>query len=268
MYFGTFPILIRLVFRSGFTKFSLFGLVVLVMGSLISSVFSGRQPATVGLDVGFSLIRIILPFAVALMAQELLGREFERRYYLFSLTYPSSLICYLLARFIVMTGLAVIFLAVMAGLLWLVVYFVNKGYSQASPVDLSWKYTVVLAGIFIEILVVIAVAQFFSVVSLNYTFVVVGVLGFTLIGRSYMSVVSLISLDGSVVGGSESYSVGVGVLRYMIPDLGGLDFREIALYDQWGLLSEDWMLTVVASIVYALAFFALGVITLKYKRFD
>jgi hypothetical protein len=80
----------RLALKARFPWIAAGVLLVVVLAMLLSAYFGGRQPVTVALDVGFSTIRLLLPLLLVLLAQELLSREFDKRYYLSSLTYPRS----------------------------------------------------------------------------------------------------------------------------------------------------------------------------------
>jgi Cu-processing system permease protein len=268
LFYKSYLYVLLLSFRGGFLKVGLYALVALIVGVYLAASFSGRQPATVGLDIGFSIIRLVLPFTIALAAQDLVGREIDRRYYLLSLSYPSSRIYFLITRFAVMAVLSMLLLAALGLSLALLIFLVGEGYSQVNPVNLNLKYGLVLVSIYTEALVVVAVSQLIAVVSRTPGFVIIGVLGFTLIGRSYVAIINLILRDASVVDDSEAYSAGLGMLRYLLPDLGGLDVREIALYDQWALLPSVWGWSVLAYLLYMSAFLFFGFLVFKYKRFN
>ncbi len=78
---------LRLAVRARFLTLagSLLAIVMLLL--FMAAQFSARHPATVALDVSLSVIRLGLPLLAILLAQELISREFERRYHLTSLTY-------------------------------------------------------------------------------------------------------------------------------------------------------------------------------------
>src|SRR5690606_9656693 len=62
---------LRLSLRARFISLSTFGLVALFAAAALGASFSGRQPATVALDVGLSVIRFVLPIIAVFMLQEL-----------------------------------------------------------------------------------------------------------------------------------------------------------------------------------------------------
>ena len=69
----------RIAFRARLAWLAVGSLLVLMVTTLLSAQFSGRQPATVALDVGLSALRLLLSLVLVLMTQELLSREFDRR---------------------------------------------------------------------------------------------------------------------------------------------------------------------------------------------
>ncbi|MBB1520247.1 hypothetical protein H3H45_13420 [Pseudomonas sp. SR9] len=233
----------------------------------MSGQFSGRQPATVALDVGLSLIRIVLPVLGVLMLQELFSREFERRYFLASLAYPRPRYHFLLGRLAALVGLLAILLVVLAAALAAIVVWVGQGYGQATPVSLGLPYWFTIAFILLDLFVLLALGTLLAVVASTPSFVIVGTLGFMLIARSFSAIIALLWQDGWLVSNAETYSNSLGLLSYLLPDLGALDVRMIALYGQMGLLPGDWPWLIVSSLAYAGGFLALAVWALNRKRF-
>lgn len=89
---------IRIALHSRIVTTALWFLGLLFAAVLLASQFSARQPATVALDVGLSVIRLVLPLFAILLVQELFSREFERKLYLNSFTYPRQRSYWLLGR--------------------------------------------------------------------------------------------------------------------------------------------------------------------------
>jgi hypothetical protein len=56
-------------------------------------------------------------------------------------------------------------------------------------------------------------------------------------------------------------------LGYLLPDLGALDVRMLALYGKPEFLPADWPWLVLSSLGYTLALLALAVWALQRKRF-
>src|SRR5690606_37209074 len=127
---------LRLAFRARFGWLAIGSLLVLAIAAFLSAQFSGRQPSTVALDIGLSVIRLLLPLVLVLMTQELLSREFDRRYFLNTLAYPHSRHNLLLSRFIAVSTLALGLLLLVAGALAFLVWLINRGYAQSTPVAL------------------------------------------------------------------------------------------------------------------------------------
>jgi ABC-type transport system involved in multi-copper enzyme maturation permease subunit len=212
-------------------------------------------------------MRLVLPLVMVLMGQELLSREFDRRFFLSSLTCPRPRHGFLLGRFLAVLVLLFALLLATALVLAVVVYLTAQGYQQATPVFLGSPYLIAVIFFGIDLLVLTALATFLSIVASTPSFVLIGTFGFMLIARSFSSIVELLTRDVGVVGDAESYRSGIGLLGYLLPDLGALDVRMLALYGKWEFLPADWAWLVLSSLSYAGAFLALAVWALNRKRF-
>lgn len=258
---------LRLVSRSGFFWIFFVFIVLLIFSSLMSAEFSARQPATVSLDVGFSVIRLIFPVAIVLLVQELISREFDARYFLRSLTYPRGRYCFLLARFSSVLIVLFFLLLILVFLQFLLVMFVSGSYLQATPVLFGRSLFIVFSFIALDFLVLTALATLLAVVASTPSFVLVGTFGFMLVARSYGSIVDLLSRDMSLVDNAEGYRASLGVLSYLLPDLGALDIRMLALYGKPEFLPVDWPWLVLSSLGYTIALLAMALWALQRKRF-
>lgn len=267
LYYSDFYAGLRLALRARYLWLSGCALLVLVLAVLLSAQFSGRQPATVALDIGLSVVRLLLPLVLVLMTQELLSREVDRRYFLSSLTYPRPRHHLLLGRFAAVVALTLCLLLVMALLLALLVWWVGQGYAQATPVALGYHYVLVIGFIGVDLLLLTALACLLAVVASTPSFVLIGTFGFMLVARSFAAIVELLSRDTGVVGNAESYRTGIGVLGYLLPDLGALDVRMVALYGTMDFLPADWSWLLLSSLAYVVALLALAAWALQRKRF-
>ena len=240
---------------------------VLALASLLAAQFSGRQPATVALDVGLSVMRLLLPLVLVLMTQELLSREFDRRYFLNSLTYPRPRYSLFLGRFLAVAALTLGLLLAMAILLAILAWSVSQGFAQGTPIALGYHYLVTIVFVGVDLLLLIALACLLAVVASTPSFVLVGTFGFMLVARSFAAIVELLTRNALVVGDADSYRAGVGLLSYLLPDLGALDVRMVALYGKMNFLPADWSWLLLSSLAYVIALLALGVWALQRKRF-
>lgn len=267
LYSSDFLAGLRLALRARYLWLAGCSLLVLALAALLAAQFSGRQPATVALDVGLSVMRLLLPLVLVLMTQELLSREFDRRYFLNSLTYPRPRHKLLLGRFAAVAALTLGLLLAMALLLALLVGLVGQGYAQGTPVALDHHYLVAIGFIGVDLLLLTALACLLAVVASTPSFVLIGTFGFMLVARSFAAIVELLSRDASVVGDAESYRAGVGLLGYLLPDLGALDVRMVTLYGNMEFLPADWPWLLLSSLAYIVALLALAVWALQRKRF-
>lgn len=257
----------HLAFRARFAWLSIGSLLVLILAAFLSAQFSGRQPATVALDIGLSVIRLLLPLVMVLMTQELLSREFDRRYFLNTLSYPHPRHSLLLGRFIAVALLTLGLLLVLAAALALLVWLIGQGYAQATPVALGVHYLVTIGFIGLDLLLLIAVATLLAVVASTPSFVLIGTFGFMLVARSFGAIIELLTYNSGVVSDAESYRSGLSLLGYLLPDLGALDMRMVALYGKMELLPVDWPWLLLSNLTYTAGLLALAVWALQRKRF-
>mgnify|MGYP005619677091 CR=1 FL=1 len=259
---------LRLAFRARFASISLWLIIALITAALLAAQFSGRQPATVALDVGLSVIRLALPLAMVLLVQELITQEFGRRYYLTSVTYPRPRYELFLGRFLAIFSLGLLLLLVMAMLLAGTVQFVSQDYAQATPVALGHQYLITLAFIGLDLFVLTAMAALLAIVASTPSFVLIGTFGFILVARSYSSIITLLEHERYLVDNPELYQGSLKLLSYVLPDLGALDVRMLTLYGKWEFLPEQWPTLFAAVITYGLALLALAIWFLNRKRFN
>lgn len=210
----------------------------------------------------------MLPVLAALVIQELVSREFDRRLYLSSITYPHPRHNFLYGRIVAAYVLLLTLLAVLSALLAGLTSWISYSYEQSTAPDLGLPYFVTIAFIALDMFVVLAIATLIAVTTTTPSFVLIGTLGFTLVARSYSAIVALLARDSTLVGNADSYQSSVSLLGYLLPDLAALDVRMISLYGDWQFLPDDWPLRVVSTLAYAAALFALSVWALNRKKFS
>ncbi len=127
-------------------------------------------------------------------------------------------------------------------------------------------YLITIAFIGLDLLLLTAVATLLAVVASTPSFVLIGTFGFMLVARSFSAIVELLTRNAFVVGDAESYRSGIGLLGYLLPDLGALDVRMVALYGKLELLPADWPWLVLSCLVYAVGLLALAVWALNRKH--
>lgn len=259
---------ILLALRARYVSTSVWLLITTVGLALMAAQFSGRQPATVALDVGLSAIRILLPLLLILLCQELVSREFDRRYYLTSLTYPRPRHQLLVARLVAILMLIYGVLFIMGVSLAWVTNYIASGYEQTTQVNLGLPYWITLAFIAVDLFVLTAMAGLLAVVASTPSFVLIGTLGFMLIARSYSNIIALLERNRFLIDNTELYQNSLSVLNYFLPDLAALDVRMISLYGKLDLLPADWQATLLASLAYGLALISLALFFFHRKRFS
>ena len=209
----------------------------------LAGQFSPRQPDTVALDVGISLIRIVVPVLALLQIQDLLAREVDRRLIYTSLTYPRPRWGFLLGRYLAVGALALSMCVFLLALLAAVVTWAGPAFSQGTKVALGMPYFVTGSLIWLDAAVVIAFGVALASIATTPHLVFLGGIGFMIIGRSASTIVALLERERELVKGAELYHQGLQWTQWIIPDLAALDVRPIALYGKLELLTAaPWAL--------------------------
>lgn len=269
-FFADAAIAFRLEVRAGFLPIAGGLLLALAVVTVLASLYSARQSATVALDVGISFVRFALALVSIILVQDMVVREFERRYYLGSLAYPRARSQFLCGRYFAAVILVAVLLILLGCVLAATVAIVGKDYAQVTPVGLGWPLVLTFAFVFVDLLVVLAIATFLAVVAATPGFMLIGTVGFVLIARSYGAIIELLNVSGDLVAkfaNPEAYRNSLSLLDYLLPDLGSLDVRMVALYGQMSMLPADWHWRVFAAVSYAVAVLALSIWILNRREF-
>jgi uncharacterized membrane protein len=152
-------------------------------------------------------------------------------------------------------------------LLQVLIAFIDQGYSQARPVSIGVNYWITIFYVALDLLVICVVATFLAVISKTPGFVLIGTLGFTLVARSFSSILALLGGSRVVVDGQEQYQESLSFVSFLIPDLGSLDVREITLYDDISFLPSNLNLVVLSVVFYVIAMSALTSWVVNRRRF-
>lgn len=262
---------IRLAVRSGFFSLAIWVLLALIAALFLAAEFSSRQPATVALDVGLSIIRILVPIYSVLMVQELVTREFERKLYLTALTYPRPRAHWLLGRLCAVALLSFFLFLAMSIVLLVLVNILPNNYDQLTPVSLGVPYFVTLGFSLVDLIVVISIALLLSVSTTTPTFVLIGTLGFVLIARSYMPIIQLLQGADYLVeklANPKLYKDSLHVLNFIVPDLGTMDVRMIALYNRMEFLPAQWPFLLAGALAYSFALIGISIWRVNTREFN
>lgn len=198
----------------------------------LAAEFSGRQPETVALDVGFSLIRLFGTLLVLFWVTELLGKDLERRTIYFVLAYPFSRSIYILSRFLAVAGLAgiaVIGIALFTLSAWWLI--AHSGYDQSNPVHLQGlNLPFTLSMIWLDLLTIGAFTLLISAVSTTPMLAFFVGLAFAVAARSLGPILAYLASDQATDKLVHTYQPLLDVIHWIIPDLSRLDVRSAVLY--------------------------------------
>jgi Cu-processing system permease protein len=268
MFFTSVVQAMRLLRKSKFYFLGGGALLILLVASILSAYFGGRQPGIVSLDVGISLFKVIVPFLLVFLVQDLIFNEVDRRYYLVSITYPMARLMLLVGRCVAIFMYLIVLFFSFVLLQLFIVWLVGLMYPQYVAFQVGWGYFSFLIFMLFDFLVIFSVAVFLGVSASTSSFVLVGTLGFMIVARSYGVIVDLISRESGLVKNADGYKDGLGMLSYFFPDLGGLDVRGLALYNRVEFLPSDWVYLIAACLLYTVALFVAAMLFLKNKKFS
>lgn len=205
--------------------------ILAVAVAYLSGSFSPRQPQTVAMDIGFSGLRFSLVLLDLLWIQELVAREIDRRTVFLSLAYPVSRGSFLLGRFAAVLVLSALAAVVFGCLLTVAVAFVGGGYDQLISPSLGLPFWLTIAGLVVDAAVVAGFALWVSTLST--------------VSALPLALGAAFAVAGKALGPTFDYLVGggdgdvelvahfrpvVNAIRWLLPDLSRLDWRDWPLY--------------------------------------
>lgn len=204
----------------------------LIILALFASTFSGRQPMTVGLDVGISFFRTVLLLMVLMWSQLLLANEIERKTLYFMLAYPFSRSQYLLARFLSLALLTLFAVMILGFLLWGALKLANWSYTGEALPELDWRYLLMLLGIWLDLLLVLAFTILLCSLSTTPFLPFFVGIAFALAARGLGPTFDY--LRQSALADPDQVQLLSPILEYAylwLPDLSRLDWRVPVLYN-------------------------------------
>ncbi len=264
--------LIWLSIVSGYRSNSFKLLIILCLGCIglawLSASFSARSPDTIMLDVGLSLLRIVLTLMGVFWVQELYYKDIERKAVIFLLAYPISRGQYLLARFTGVSLLVSCSVAFSALLLLLVMISGDAEYAQAWPVNLGGPYLATWLFFWLDIMLVVAFAFLLCSVSETPNLPTVCALGFSVAMHAMGPILDFLRFSAAA---DQSQKLLIQPLieffLAVLPDLDRLDIRPWTLYNE--MPPADLMgLGAIMAIAYTLLFLSLSVICLNRREIN
>lgn len=205
---------------------------LLVLGAaLLAASFSGRQPLTVGLDVGLSGLRMVLLLMTLVWVQLLLAQDIERKTLYFMLAYPFSRGQFLVARFITLALLSGLATLLLGGLLWVAISLFGDEAARTTQVALDVRYWLVLCGLWLDLLVVLAFAVLLCTLSTTPFLPLLLGLAFAFAARGLGPTFDYLRKEAYPDLSAAPWFAPVLEHAYAwLPDLSRLDWRPLALY--------------------------------------
>ncbi len=241
---------------------------LLIGVAYLSGFFSPRQPQTVALDVGFSGIRFSLILMNLFWVQELVAREIDRRVILFSLAYPASRGAFLAGRFTAIMILSMLAATVLGLLLLLAVLLVGGGYAQEFLPALGLPFWSTIVGFALDAAVVAAFSL--CVAALSTVSVLPLALGaaFAVAGKALGATVDYLARGASGDQQLQArYQPLIDTIRWVLPDLSRLDWREWAMY-QLAPGTEAVFWSVIMAVAYIVVLLVVASLLFSRREFS
>lgn len=221
--------------RSGFRNrvfLAVFALAVALVGlAFLSASFSPRQPRTIALDVGLSGLRLSLALFAITLIQDLVGREIQQRSVVLTLSYPTNRATYLIGRYLGVLALTGVAGLIVGMLLWIAVMMSGLHYEQQFRVLLGVPYWAAVFGIWLDVVVVAAFTLWIA--TLSTVSMLPFALGsmFAIAGRALGPTFDYLAkgADGQIEL-AQRYGPLLDLIRWLLPDLSRLDWREWPMY--------------------------------------
>lgn len=258
----------RLSFLSGVRSRAMWLVAALTLLSLAASflagAFSARQPLIVSLDVGYTCLRFSLLFLALVWTQELFQKELDKKTVQWALAYPIERSTFLVGKMAGIAGLLLVAVLLLAAPLWLLGSFSRWGYAQSTQPYLDASIFACLLASWLESLVILAVTFFMVTLSTTpFLAVALGLL-FSFAGRGVGAVLDFLLFSPYAEPDFKTRFLPIAnILRWILPDLSALDWRQVMLYGHWQGLHPAAALAVGGG--YALLFAGLAMICFRRR---
>lgn len=253
--------------RTNMFKILMVVAVLLVFCAWLASGMSARQPTSLMLDFGFSVLRLSLCLMALMWLQELLGKAIEKRYISQVLAYPLAKYQVLLANYIAVALLLLLSLIAVAMVLLAAAHF-GSFYEQTTPPNVGAAYVLTWALIYLDLLVVLAFALLMTAISTTPQLPLIFGLGFFVITHALGPILDYLLLaDTAEELHKQTISPVLAKLRYIVPELSRLDVRELSLYNE-AIQASYIIKQAVFGICYAVFLLALAVICFQRREFQ
>lgn len=251
--------------RMGLRQRSLLLLVILgvlvLLGASLASSFSGRQPATLALDMALSAFRLIGVVLALFWTQELFARDLERGALSIALSFPRPRSHFLLGRFLGVAALLGATLALYGLLIGAAGWVGGLGYDQPNPANNGLALVPVLGFLWVDLLTITAFAWLTATLSSTPLLPIALGLAFAWAARTLGPVLGYLAAEKEG-GQTTAFLDLLGPLQWVLPGLHRLDIREGLLYGHWPPAAE------MAAALASCGGFALVMLALAVWRFN
>lgn len=235
--------------------FFIFACLISVMGILLGSLSIGQDIRIVE-DLGLAAIAVIGGIIAVFSGANLVYKELERKTIYLIFSKPVESWQFILGKYLGLSACLLIILLLMGGFLIALIGFVDPSQNlthlnRMAPIALS------LALVYLELLLIIASASFFSTFSTPLLSVIF-TLCFWLVGHSCASLQELAKMS------SPAVSQLINTVYFLLPDLQSLTrVRSLLMYQR---LPEGQLLTYLSTYILAYVIILLVLAALVNER--
>ncbi|QZA76836.1 ABC transporter permease [Deefgea tanakiae] len=245
----------------------LFITVLLFSAAFLSGSFSSRQPLVVSLDVGYTAARIGLLFLALVWTQELLQKDLDKKTVHWAVAYPCSRASYLLGKLLGISALLLMSTIIFSLPLWWIANYASWGYEASSLPYIGLSYPISMFGLWLESMIILAfTACMITISTTPFLAIAIGLL-FSLAGRGLGAVLDFLLFSPYADASFKAKFLPIAnTLRWFLPDLSALDWRQATLYGHWQGLYPG--AAICMALGYILIFTALSMIIFNKRALN
>lgn len=208
--------------------------------AFLAGGFSARQPAIISTDVGISATRFALLLLTLIWSQEQIQKDLDRKTIHWILAYPIDRSSYLAGKVIGIAVLLFFATIIMALPLLTLGKFSTWGYSEASSPVLGIDFIIMVIGLWLESLVILTFTTLMITISTTpYLAIILGLL-FSLASKGLGATLDFLLFSPYAEESfKQKFSPIANTLRWFLPDLSSLDWRQPVLYGNWDGLHPE-----------------------------
>ncbi|MCB6184082.1 hypothetical protein LIN78_11045 [Leeia sp. TBRC 13508] len=258
---------LKMALRSKVWPLVLFCVFCVAVSMFVANAFSPRQPSIVSIDIGISATRVLGLFVGLTIAQLMFAADIDRKLINSVLVLPVHRILLLVGRWLAVVSFVLVFQMISYGCMYLMAKWGLQKYPGLSQPVIQ-HLPLVFIGSFIEQLLIVSVMFLFIVISKTPFLAFVLSFIFAISARSIHAAINYILFDPDAASQlKQSLTSPLLWLKWIIPDLSRLDWRDSVLYGVDYSVSQV-LSNITANMSYAGLILMMAILLLNRRKFE